>query len=246
MVLLAFFSIAIAPLASAQDVAAWFSKSAKAQNYSTIRGDIDTLAASLRSAGLLDSLLASRLEEGSRKNVPPKQMLDTLRVDSGRAVSVASMLRAEGLFPDDKKSATSEVEQALIMLRAGFSEDELRSSLKQAAAEKGKNESAVSRALAALAAVASTDSAGQLSESDRLAWVLALISSDSSSSELGSAAKLMYKARLGASEGSSGASTDSGKGASAEAGNGSSGSGGGGSGNGGSSNGHSGSGHGKK
>jgi hypothetical protein len=211
------------PLA-AQEVSGWFAKSSLASAYGSVRSDIESIASSLSSAGISDSLLASRLEEGARKHVPAELMLATLRADTSRAISVAASLRERGLLPQDKRKATSEVEQASILLRAGLTEGELGASLDAATERNGKNESAVSRAIAALSAVAAVQAKFGISETERRRLAIALVSSDVSDGSLDSVLATMEKSVAGGSSvsealdaavgrfaGSKRANTDSGK-----------------------------------
>ena len=65
--------------------------------YTSIRADLEALAASLRSAGLPDSLLRIRMEEAARKRVQPPTLLAALRTEIARLISLAGTLRGLGL-----------------------------------------------------------------------------------------------------------------------------------------------------
>jgi len=171
----------VAPsLLSAQEVEAWFKKPANAALYSQVREDVIAMASKMQALGLSDSILASRLEEGARKNVQPNVLEASLQGDLQRAIAAVSILKENGLFSSDKKKATAAVEQMLILMRAGTSEDEFRISLKAAIAKNGKQESALSRVISALSVVVEAQAAYQLSETDRKRLALALIASDMS------------------------------------------------------------------
>ena len=171
----------VAPsLLSAQEVEAWFKKPANAALYSQVREDVIAMASKMQALGLSDSILASRLEEGARKNVQPNVLEASLQGDLQRAIAAVSILKENGLFSSDKKKATAAVEQMLILMRAGTSEDEFRISLKAAIAKNGKRESALSRVITALSVVVEAQAAYQLSETDRKRLALALIASDMS------------------------------------------------------------------
>ena len=165
-------------LLSAQEVEAWFKKPANAALYSQVREDVIAMASQMQALGLSDSILASRLEEGARKKVSPNILQASLQGDLQRAIAAASILKENGLFPSDKKKATAAVEQILILMRAGTSEDEFRISLKAAIAKSGKRESALSRAISALSVVAEAQATYQLNGTDRERLALALIASD--------------------------------------------------------------------
>jgi len=165
-------------LLSAQDVEAWFKKPANAALYSQVREDVIAMASKMRALGLSDSILASRLEEGARKKVSPNILQASLQGDLQRAIVAVSILKENGLFSSDKKKATAAVEQILILMRAGTSEDEFRISLKAAIAKSGKRESALSRAISALSVVVEAQATFQLNGADRERLALALIASD--------------------------------------------------------------------
>lgn len=162
----------------AQEVEAWFKKPANAALYSQVREEAIAMASQIQALGLYDSILASRLEEGLRKKVSPNILQASLQADLQRAIAAASILKENALFPSDKKKATAVVEQMLILMRAGTSEDEFRLSLKAATAKNGKQESALTRAISALSVVAEAQAAYQLNASDRQRLALALIASD--------------------------------------------------------------------
>lgn len=162
----------------AQEVEAWFKKPANAALYSQIREEAIAMASQMQALGLYDSILASRLEEGSRKKVLPNILQASLQADLQRAIVATSILEENGLFPSDKKKATAVVEQMLILMRVGTSEDEFRLSLKAAIEKTKKQESALSRAISALSVMAEAQVAYELNAKDRQRLVLALITSD--------------------------------------------------------------------
>ena len=167
-------------LLSAQEVEAWFKKPANAVLYNQVREDVIAIASQIRAIGLSDSLLASRLEEGARKSVPPSILQASLQGDLQRAITASSILKENSLFSSDKKKATAMIEQILILMRAGTSEDEFQLSLKAAIAKSGKRESALSRTISALSVVVEANAIYQLNETDRKRLALALITSDMS------------------------------------------------------------------
>lgn len=179
----AFIIFALPPTVFAQNVAAWFSNPANSAVYGAIADEVKAMAQQFQSLGLSDSILAARLEEGYRKRVNIDILAASLRIDAQRAAQLSVMLREKGLFPSDRKAATSTVEQMLIFVRAGLTETEMRTALQAGVTKSGKNARAVSRALAALAAVADSAVQSGLTEEERLKLELELIASELSESQ---------------------------------------------------------------
>ena len=186
VVLLALMLVAVPGAVSAQTVAAWFSKASNSAAYATISAETKAMAQQFQALGLSDSILTARLEEAYRKHVTPEILLASLKTDTQRAVQLSSMLRESGLFPSDKKTATSTIEQMLIFMRAGLTEAEMRGALRAGLAKSGKSAKSVSRALAALAAIAAADAQSVMTEQDRLNLASELISSSLSENQFGS------------------------------------------------------------
>ena len=174
---IALLFFALPGMVSAQSVAGWFAKQANSALYGTIAGDVKALAQQLQSLGLSDSILTARLEEGYRKRVSIDVLAASLRTDTQRAIALTAMLRAAALFPSDKRAATSEVEQMLILMRAGLTETEMRSALRAGVEKSGKSEKAVNRALSALSAIAAANTQLPMTESERLGLASELIGS---------------------------------------------------------------------
>ena len=188
---------ALPAMLSAQDVAAWFSKTANKTAYGSIAGEVDALAAALRGAALSDSLLSQRLEEGARKRVPAAIMLSTLREDVERYMLVSGTLNTRKLLPSDIKKATTTVAQVSLLLRAGTTETELEASLDAGVALMGVKAPAVARAIAALTVTAAARAELGLREEDSPSFAAALVRSGLADKNLGfvlaSAKKLVAK-----------------------------------------------------
>jgi hypothetical protein len=183
VILAAFLFFSFPSIVNAQYVAAWFSKQANNADYRSIVDEVQEMAQKLLSMGISDSLLATRLEEGYRKHVSAEVLAVSLRVDMQRAIQITAMLRESGSFPSDKKVATSIVEQMLIFLRAGLTQDELKNALFVAVSKTGKNQKSASRAVAALATITASHAQSALLEEDRRALVSELILSELSESQ---------------------------------------------------------------
>ncbi|MGB4571575.1 MAG: hypothetical protein WBH97_02000 [Rectinemataceae bacterium] len=181
----------LAPLSlGAQDLAAWFAKSANTASYGPIRPETEILAAQLRDAGLSDSLLASRLQEGARKHVPQATLLATLRTDSARACAIAAAMKNRGLLPESRDRATESVEQIAILFRAGIGEPELSAaldaSLRHLSIANARAEVALARTLATLSVVAAAEAEYRLPQGDRLRLTVALAQSPLADDDLAS------------------------------------------------------------
>ena len=172
------FVLALPALAAAQNVAAWFAKPANTAVYGSIAAEVEALGASIRAASLSDSLIAKRLEEAARKHVAPATLLATLKADTGRALFVAKALGSRGLLSTDPKKSTFAVEQATLLLRAGIDETELGAVLDASVRKSGRNEAAVSRALAALLVAVTAEATYKLSESESLFLAIGLVTSN--------------------------------------------------------------------
>jgi len=184
-VLLALMLVALPRAVSAQTVASWFSKSGNSAVYGAIANEIKSMAQQFQSLGLSDSILTARLEEAYRKRVSPDILLASLKLDTQRATQLSSMLRENGLFPSDRKTATSTVGQMLILMRAGLTEAEMGGALRAGVAKSGKSAKAVSRALAALAAIATANAQSGMTEEERLSLASELIASSLSENQFG-------------------------------------------------------------
>jgi len=183
------FLLAGALHVSAQDVAAWFSKGSNSQIYGTVRAELDMLSAALAKAGLSDSLLAVRLAEAAGKKVSAPQLLDALRVDVARSVSMAHLLAGRGLMPTDARKASQLAEQALIFFRAGVSEEDLAAILAESSVRlgtKAKPDAVVARSMAVMALVADMQAVYGLSAAERLELGTTLASSNLPDSRLNS------------------------------------------------------------
>lgn len=182
-ILAVFLLFSFPSIVNAQYVAAWFSKQANNTDYRSIADEVQEMAQKLQSMGMSDSILATRLEEGYRKHVSAEVLAISLRVDMQRARQIVAMLRESGSFPSDKKVATSIIEQMLIFLRAGLTQDELKDALFVAVSKTGKNQKSASRAVAALATITASHAQSVLSEEDRRMFVSELILSELSESQ---------------------------------------------------------------
>ena len=196
-ILAVFLLFSFPSIVSAQYVIAWFSKQANSTDYASIADEVQEMALKLQSMGISDSILATRLEEGYRKHVSAEVLAISLRVDMQRASQITAMLQESGSFPSDKKAATSIVEQMLIFLRAGLTQDELKNALFIAVSKTGKNPKSASRAVAALATITASHTQSALSEEDRRALVSDLILSQLPESQFESmvAAKRVSKSQ---------------------------------------------------
>lgn len=177
-ILIIMFYFAVPQTIFSQNVVAWFSNPSNSAAYGAIADEVEVMAQQLKTLGLSDSILAARLEEGYRKRVNIGILAASLRTDTQRAVQISAILRKDGVFPTDKKTATSVVEQMLIFMRAGLSETELESAVAAGVSKAGKSPKATSRALAALASVTAVNAQSKLSEEDRLKLVSELIASE--------------------------------------------------------------------
>jgi len=65
------FSLALPVSITAQDLVVWFAKPYNTAVYGSIAAQVEPLGASIKAASLSDSLLAKRLEEASKKHIPP-------------------------------------------------------------------------------------------------------------------------------------------------------------------------------
>lgn len=166
--------------------------------YTSIRADLEALAASLRSAGLPDSLLRIRMEEAARKRVQPPTLLAALRTEIARLISLAGTLRGLGLFPQNRDDVAAFFGQAATLMRSGIGEREVKAAL-EAARAKGDAKSAESlaRALAALSVVAEAEAAYRLGEGGRLRLAGALIDSSLPVSEFGTVLDSLSDLRAG-------------------------------------------------
>lgn len=183
------FLLAGALHAGAQDVAAWFSRGTNSQIYGTVRAELEVLSAALAKAGLSDSLLVVRLAEAAGKKVSAPQLLDALRVDVARSVSMAHLLAGRGLMPTDARKASQLAEQALIFFRAGMSEDDLAAILAESSVRlgtKAKPDAVVARSMAVMALVADMQAVYGLSAAERLELGRTLASSSLPDSRLNS------------------------------------------------------------
>jgi len=162
----------------AQTAAAWLTKPSNVAVYGAIVPEVKTMIQQLDKLGLPDSILATRLEEGARKQVNPEILVASLRVDMQRVVRLAAILRSNGIFPSNRNTASSAVEQMLIFIRAGLTEAEVRNALEAGVAKSGAKPKAMTRALAALSVVTSAKARFGLGEEDRLRLASALIASD--------------------------------------------------------------------
>lgn len=177
------FLLLALPAAFGQEVKAWFARPENARNYAPIMEEALTLGAQATAAGLPDSILASRLEEGSRKHVPPEALIAALREDAARMAEISQALRARSLFPRDRKAAAAALRQALILFRAGIAENEFERTFDGAAKRMGKNDAALRRAMAALSVAASAKAEYRLGSDDILVIIDALVASDRSDDE---------------------------------------------------------------
>ncbi len=206
---LALMLVALPRVVSAQTVTSWFAKPENSAFYSTIANEIKAMAQQFQSMGLSDSILTSRLDEAFRKRVNPDILLASLKIDTQRAALLSSMLRENGFFPSDKKAATTTVEQMLILMRAGLTETEMRSALQAGVAKSGKSAKAMTRALAALGAIAAANAQSGMTEEERLGLASELISSSLSENQFASmvvARKALHSSEGRTSESSSKAS----------------------------------------
>lgn len=162
----------------AQTVAAWLAKPSNVAVYGTIAPEVNTMVQQLEKLGLSDSILVVRLEEGAQKQVNPEILVASLRVDIQRVVRLAAILRANGIFPSNRNTASSAIEQMLIFIRAGLTEAEVRNALEEGVAKSGAKQKATARALAALSVVTSAKAQFGLGEEDRLRLASVLIASD--------------------------------------------------------------------
>lgn len=143
--------LAVLAPAGAQDVASWFSDSSHQASYGSIRAEMESLAAGLAAANLPDSLLASRLEEGARKRVPPERLIAALRDDAARLTRIAATLRTRSLLPQDRRAAGALAERYQLLLRAGADFADLESALDRSISRFGANRSALDDSLILLA-----------------------------------------------------------------------------------------------
>lgn len=172
------FVLGLPVLAAAQNVDAWFSKPANTAVYGSIAAEVRVLGASMLAASLSDSLIAKRLEEAAKKHISPTILLATLKSDAERALFVAKALGSRGLLSTDLKKATLAVEQTTLLLRAGIDDIELGAVLDATAKKNGRNNAAVSRALAALSVAVTAEATYELSESESLFLAIGLVTSD--------------------------------------------------------------------
>lgn len=142
---------AAAPRAGAQDLAAWYADAPHRAAYGSVRAEVESLAAQLSAASLPDSLLASRLEEGSRKRIAPDRLVAALRADTARLVRIASALRGAALLPQDRRAAGQLADRYQVLLRAGATFEEFEAALARSVARLGSTRSAAEDSLAALA-----------------------------------------------------------------------------------------------
>ena len=190
-VALALFALLVHPLRSdaqavsqavsqtaSRTVTEWIARPTNTSTYGSILTDLQNLAASLRAASLPDSLLAARLDEGSKKRIPSAALLRALRDDTSRFLSIASMLRDRGVFPKKPGDGISVVEQTDMLLRAGIGFPELGSALDAAIRKQGKTPAAVSRTIAVLVVAAKAGAAHSLDENDRMRLASELISGE--------------------------------------------------------------------
>ncbi len=167
-------------------VAEWAVIKANSATYGPILTELESLAVSLKSASLPDSLLVARLEEGAKKRVAPMALLHALKSDTARFLAIASTLRVRGVFPPRPEDIVSIVEQTDILLRAGIGFQEYASALDAAIRKQGKNLTAVSRGIAALAVAARAMATFRLSEKDRTRLAVELVSGDTEIGEFDS------------------------------------------------------------
>jgi len=172
------FVLALPALAAAQNVAAWFAKPANAAIYGSIAAEAKSLGASIKAASLSDSLIAMRLEEAAKKHIPASALIVTLRADTERALFAAKALGKRGLLSTDLKKATFAVEQTTLLLRAGVDDIELGAVLDATVKKNGRNNAAVSRALASLSVAVTAEATYNLSESESLFLAIGLVTSD--------------------------------------------------------------------
>lgn len=177
---------ALPALLSAQDLAAWFSKTANQTTYGSIADDVDMLSGALRVSGLSDSLLSQRLEEGARKRVPAAIMLATLREDVERYMLVSGALDTRKLLSPDVKKATATVAQVSLLLRAGTTEMEFEASLDAGIATIGVGAPVVTRAIAALTVTATARAEFNLRKEDSASFAAALVRSGLADKNMGS------------------------------------------------------------
>jgi len=187
LALVVFFAIPAA--ASAQAVDAWLAKAANAKTYGALAEDLKEFAAELKMLSLDDKILATRLEEAAKKKVSPKLLLATLEEDMDRYRLAVRELRSRDLLSSNKREATSMVEEAAILLRAGLDQQELGAvldaSLEKLGA-KAKQTDVVARAFSALSVVVSVNSKYRLDEDERLLVAESLVASDLSEKKFGS------------------------------------------------------------
>lgn len=162
----------------AQNVEKWFEDFSRSANYGSIAPEVKAMAKRMESLGLSDALLASRLEEGSRKQVRPDILIASLRLDMRRAERYVAVMQKNGVYPTDTAVASSTVEQLLIFSRAGMTETEIENAFVVAAKPERDKAKARTRALAALSVVTGAKVRFALGEDDRLRCISILLESD--------------------------------------------------------------------
>lgn len=139
---------------AAQDVQAWFDRSADSAAYASVQADFTALAATEIAGMGSDKPLADRLSEGARKGVAPTRLLAALRTETDRLLEAAVVIKRRGLLPAKPTAAGDLMAQIGIALRAGLDTRDVEVAFDGAMARLGAIPAAADRAVLVLSAVA--------------------------------------------------------------------------------------------
>jgi hypothetical protein len=173
----------------AQSFDAWLAKPENLKAYGAMEADMRAMIAELNTYSLSETLFVLRLEEASKKKVPPSLLKTTLRSDLKLYTSAAIALRTRSLLSTKLKEADASIEQAAILLRSGLTIDEISQALDAAmlkAGAKGKAAAILSRAYSALAIATTAKSKYSYPENARISLANALIMSTLTEKKFGS------------------------------------------------------------
>lgn len=179
--------------AAPRTVSEWALVQTNVSAYGAILAELESLASSLRSASLPDSLLVARLDEGLKKRIPSAALLRALRNDTSRFLSIASTMRERGLLPKKPEDSASIVEQTDILVRAGMGMTELERTLDAAIGKQGKTQASLARSIAALAVAAKATATFHLDEKGRIRLATDLVVCDLAEKDFDSVLEAMAR-----------------------------------------------------
>lgn len=121
-------SLSLAPIGQAQELERILGGTEAAGHYSAVEPEILDALRTATAAGIPEDLLSSRLREGVEKRVAPDLLIQALKAESERLVTIMSLLRERGvtLAPDSLGRLLSD---ASLALRAGVTVAEFRHAL---------------------------------------------------------------------------------------------------------------------